>query len=252
MKIRQFLVLITLGIVISGCGPTEEEIARAIIAATTTAGVPLTATAEFEQALSQKLTAEAPTPTTTPSPTPTATPTATPTLTATPLPMAEVTSANVYVREGPGTVYYSVTTLSQGAQVQVIGRNLDGTWFLIQLEDDEQGWIAADAVKFDGEVEALPIVDAPPTPTRKITISVLNGMKTKINFAVYDQSADTRNAKFQVFGIGPGKTFSVSLTPDTYLFLYSTQDTYCWRVWAVSIDIYWNPTPGTNFCASFP
>ncbi len=48
----------------------------------------------------------------------------------------------INVRAGPSTENAVVTTLEPGTEVRVLGRNSDGSWINIQLEDGTEGWVA--------------------------------------------------------------------------------------------------------------
>lgn len=64
------------------------------------------------------------------------------------------------VRQGPGTNYPAVNTLSQGDQVTVIGRNTDSTWLAISFGGGT-AWVIAESVSFEGDISQLPLVAAP-------------------------------------------------------------------------------------------
>jgi hypothetical protein len=94
-----------------------------------------------------------PTPTATASRTPTNTPTTTltPSATATFEPALEVrgvidSDQAVNVREGPGRTFAPISSLTPGTIVQIIGRNGDGEWLQIRLEDGREGWVSASLV----------------------------------------------------------------------------------------------------------
>ncbi len=104
----------------------------------------------------------------TPRPTNTAWPTFTPSPTialATPtFPgiLTGVISATVNVRSGPGTNYSAQRTLSKGLKISARGRDLDAEW--LYLVPPPNGWIKASFVTLSGDINNLPVVDAPPTP----------------------------------------------------------------------------------------
>ncbi len=100
-----------------------------------------------------------PTPTITPTntPAPSATATDTPTATLTPSvtptfePGLEVrgvidSDQAVNVREGPARTFAPIASLTPGTIVQITGRNGDGTWLKIALEDGSEGWVSASLV----------------------------------------------------------------------------------------------------------
>jgi uncharacterized protein YraI len=121
--------------------------------------------------------AQAPAP---PSPTPPAT--APPSVTATPavitgtLPISGTVSAVVAtgdgalnVRGGPGTDYPVLGQLQPGAQVTLLARSADGTWFEIVYPagSDGRGWLSGEFLQIQGSAEQLPVAQppAPPRPT---------------------------------------------------------------------------------------
>jgi SH3-like domain-containing protein len=70
---------------------------------------------------------------------PTATPTELPVLTG-----VVDAQQTINVRQGPGTNNPVVTTLEPGTEVRVLGRNSDGSWINIQLDDGTEGWVSAE------------------------------------------------------------------------------------------------------------
>lgn len=103
-------------------------------------------------------------PTDTPTATPTAEPTATPTATPLPKPQAIVSAQEANVRRGPGTGHPVVARLRQGEMVDLIGRNVDGTWWQVALATGEQGWINASLVSTIGPADAVEVAAVIPTP----------------------------------------------------------------------------------------
>ena len=65
------------------------------------------------------------------------------------------------VRQGPARTTQSLTKLQKGTTVIVVGRNGDGTWLRIQIPDKtDLGWVSAEFVTLDGDVNTLPVVSA--------------------------------------------------------------------------------------------
>ncbi len=117
-------------------------------------------------------------PTFTPRPTNTAWPTLTPVSTLAPMTPAAPTlpgvitgviSSTVNLRAGPGTNYPVQTRLSKGTKVKFRGRDLESAWLM--LVPPPSGWIKADYVALVGDIESLPVVEAPPTPIPTATIA---------------------------------------------------------------------------------
>lgn len=64
------------------------------------------------------------------------------------------------VRSGPGTTYKVIGSASAGDSGMATGRNADGTWVQLTINDLD-GWMAAFLVDVVGGVEALPVVGEP-------------------------------------------------------------------------------------------
>ena len=67
------------------------------------------------------------------------------------------------VRSGPGLVYPVISGLQAGASIPAEGRDASGQWFVIKT-GVTQGWVSGIVASYGGDVSALPIVAAPPTP----------------------------------------------------------------------------------------
>jgi hypothetical protein len=106
---------------------------------------------------------------------PTDTPVATATkaaVAATPKAVTVTATDKVRVRSGPGTSYEVLSSLAQGTTVKALARNGDSSWIQVQLEDGTKGWVSAEFVTVNGDVNSLPVAQAPapkvsPTPTKK-------------------------------------------------------------------------------------
>lgn len=114
------------------------------------------------------------TPTLRPTFTPRPTNTPWPTFTPSPIPTPQgivsgVTTTTVNVRLGPGTVYPVVSRLTKGAAVSARGRDASGRW--VWLVPPPTGWLLVEWVKWEGDVQSLPVVEAPPTPIPTPTLA---------------------------------------------------------------------------------
>jgi hypothetical protein len=111
----------------------------------------------------------------TPSPLPTLTDTLSPEITteASPTLVVEMTATpyalvlqNAFCRRGPGTVYEAVTAYTPGTQLEIDGRNADSTWWRVMIEGSSSScYISATLLELQGNLESVPELPDPPTPT---------------------------------------------------------------------------------------
>ena len=89
---------------------------------------------------------------------PTVTPTSTPGVI-----LASPRAQQVNCRFGPGTSYAVIGALVVGKQAEMIGRNADSTWWFVRNPTDPSTscWLSAEFVQTVGNVQALPVVNAP-------------------------------------------------------------------------------------------
>jgi len=66
----------------------------------------------------------------------------------------------ISVRSGPGSDFDLIRLLDPGDTATAVGRNEGGDWLLL----DDGGWVAAWVVTVEGDVYALPVVEASPSP----------------------------------------------------------------------------------------
>ncbi|MBK8023583.1 MAG: SH3 domain-containing protein [Chloroflexi bacterium] len=113
-----------------------------------------------------------PIPSRTPLPTATFTPSdtvipPTPTETFTPSPTPPILGSinslqSINVRSGPGVNFEAITVLRPATRVEVLGRNNDGVWLNIRLEDGTEGWVSATLVRI--QPTATPFPSLTPSP----------------------------------------------------------------------------------------
>jgi hypothetical protein len=113
--------------------------------------------------------------TTTTKPTP-PTSTPTPTQIPTPLPQAVVVcNGGLNLRSGPGTIYDRIGFLSNGEILDIKGRIANKEWIQIVsvARPSKLGWASAlpQYVQVNVDLDSIPIVEAPPTPTPKSTLT---------------------------------------------------------------------------------
>lgn len=95
-----------------------------------------------------------PTPSNTPSPTPTP-------------PINGIISSlqTVNIREGPGTSFSAFRALVPGTGVEILGRNPDGSWLNVLMEDGDQGWVSATLVFIEPTNTPFPTLTPSPDLT---------------------------------------------------------------------------------------
>ncbi|MBZ0295922.1 MAG: SH3 domain-containing protein, partial [Anaerolineae bacterium] len=90
---------------------------------------------------------------------------------ATPTPQGVVVtieSVRQNIRTGPSTQYDVIAQAQEGDQFQVIGATADNQWVVIDYRG-RQGWLFVDILDVFGNLNSLPIIDPPPTPTPGFT-----------------------------------------------------------------------------------
>ncbi|MFC1996535.1 SH3 domain-containing protein, partial [Chloroflexota bacterium] len=77
----------------------------------------------------------------------------------------------INVRSGPGTDYPKIGVLLNRQQAPALGRLPGGTWVMVAYVGTEGGigWVYAPLTQVYGD---LPIVEAPPTPTPRVTPTI--------------------------------------------------------------------------------
>jgi uncharacterized protein YgiM (DUF1202 family) len=68
------------------------------------------------------------------------------------------------VRSGPGTNYDVIGQLRKGDTARVIGANANFSWLVIDLRGT-QGWVSRDILDVTGDLNTVPLIAPPPTPT---------------------------------------------------------------------------------------
>jgi hypothetical protein len=89
---------------------------------------------------------------------------------STPVALMATTIQSVNCRAGPGVLYDVLTSVLGGVQLPIVGRNAEGTWWAVQAPGlIAHCWIWADNAEASGDIEAAPILAAPPLPTPTAT-----------------------------------------------------------------------------------
>ena len=129
----------------------------------------------------------------------------TPTAAATPTPEGvtiTITNARQNVRSGPSISYGTLGQLIQGEQARVIGASIDYTWVVIDFRG-QQGWLATYLLEVFGDLNTVPIIAPPPTPTPGVTPTPTLAPESDI---VIDAAGVLPSP------IVPGQPFTVSVT----------------------------------------
>jgi hypothetical protein len=100
-------------------------------------------------------------------------PTNTPTPTPAPAGPSTVTfKVNGNCRKGPGIVYNIVTSLAQGQQAQVDGRDAQSQWVDVLVPNTQaRCWVALSSVDLNVPVETLALLPLPPLPDAPATFT---------------------------------------------------------------------------------
>ena len=104
-------------------------------------------------------------------------PTATFVQVASPTPRLSIASPinqPVNCRYGPSTAYSVVGGLEVGGQAEIVGKNIDVTWWYVKNPDDPSTycWLSVSLIDAVGNLEALPVVPAPVAGVSNIQMKV--------------------------------------------------------------------------------
>jgi uncharacterized protein YraI len=84
-----------------------------------------------------------------------------------------VATTDVNCRSGPGPEYPSVGALRQGQTAIPVGKNSNGSWFVIEHPGGGGTcWVWGSGVVVQGSIADLVVVQAPPTPTLEISATL--------------------------------------------------------------------------------
>ncbi len=116
------------------------------------------------------------------SPTPTLTPTASATP-ATPIAILDSNSGNVIALQAPDESSAKMMDIRAGEQVSIVGQSPDKLWYQVQKSNGLQGWVKVSAMEFYGDVESVPVVEAPTlTPTKRPTFTFTPSLTPTLTF----------------------------------------------------------------------
>jgi uncharacterized protein YraI len=144
-------------------------------------------------------------------------------------------STNVNLRSGPGTNFEIVGSLTAGITLPVLGRSIDGVWYVVNL-NGQIGWVFGPVVGLEGTCGTLPVVEPgaesaieASTPTATVsatststgtvtatstaTSTVQTGQVTATPTASATSTTTTQTD--QVVQATPTSTFTLTLPPPT-------------------------------------
>ncbi len=96
-------------------------------------------------------------------------------------PMAVVNPAGVTLFSGPGATYDQLGSLPAGAQLELVGRNVDSSWWLVAMPNGVFAWAAAAAVTAPGGSEAVPVVAMPGQLVQPASSGSLGGVTAAVS-----------------------------------------------------------------------
>jgi N-acetylmuramoyl-L-alanine amidase len=93
------------------------------------------------------------------------------------VPLATVVTGALNVRTGPGVGYSIISTLQNGQQAPLLGRNSDSSWTQIRLATGQVGWVRTAFIQTPVAISSLPLVSiagTAPAATATVTTWALN------------------------------------------------------------------------------
>jgi hypothetical protein len=76
-----------------------------------------------------------------------------------------VSTAGLFMREGPGKEYPEMRAYTEGTVVKVVGKEPGEGWVKVVAPDGRSGWMSMRFLRLNVGVERVPVVDVPPLPT---------------------------------------------------------------------------------------
>lgn len=131
--------------------------------------------------------------------------------TSTPAPLQAVVQADrLNVRTGPGTAYPRLGQLGEGREVEIVGRDGEGTWWQIihSVGVDGLAWVSADYIDTDIGAGDVPVVEVAPPPA-PAPVEESTGFNGKIAFQessggrIFTVNADGSGLTYLTNGLDP-------------------------------------------------
>jgi hypothetical protein len=85
-------------------------------------------------------------------------------------PPTAVVNQNSFCRAGPSRVFEAEASFVTGTLLDLDGRLADGTWWRVKIPNSRAScWISANLLELRGDLDLVPILASPPTPTLTLT-----------------------------------------------------------------------------------
>jgi uncharacterized protein YraI len=79
--------------------------------------------------------------------------------------IGSVTTSALNVRSGPSIAFSRITSITFGTQIALIGRNANGSWLQVRLNNGLVGWVSAAYISTATPISSLPVASGEVTPT---------------------------------------------------------------------------------------
>ena len=76
-------------------------------------------------------------------------------------PLALANQSGVNLRNGPGVQYNKIGSLPFGGSLEIVGRNVDSSWWLVSTSEGQFAWLANEVVATSFVDDTIPIVSIP-------------------------------------------------------------------------------------------
>jgi len=134
-------------------------------------------------------------------------------------PTATVNSAT-YLRQGPGTEYFTISSYGVGAILTITGKDFNCQWLQVLDSNNRTGWVFTSNLNFTLPCDEIPIVSYPTPPPTKIPATVtpacsLNGILNLQNDTGATVTLYLSGPTNFTFYLSTGAS-SLSICPGTY------------------------------------
>ncbi len=103
-------------------------------------------------------------------------------------------TTGAFCRSGPSTMYDTETTITQGTQLPVQGRNMDASWYYVLLPDSRACWISGVVGQLQGDPSLLTEIIPEPLPSPTLTPTALPVEEHPIDCSQYNANPTACNS----------------------------------------------------------